>query len=137
MTVYTLHPSPIGDLLLVGEPVGDGIALSGLYMEGHKRGPSVSEAWVRDNAAFAAVGRQLDEYFAGARRTFDLALAPHGTAFQLAVWEQLRLIPCGATTTYGELALRVGRPGAARAVGCSGGSQPDLDHRPVPPRGRL
>jgi len=124
VTVYTLHPSPVGDLLLVGEPVGDGIALSGLYMEGHKRGPSVSEAWVRDNAAFAAVARELDEYFAGTRRTFDLALAPKGTAFQLAVWEQLRQIPCGATTTYGELAQRVGRPRAARAVGAAVGRNP-------------
>ena len=124
MTVYTMHASPIGNLLLVGEPVGDGVALSGLYMEGHKRGPAVSEAWVRDDDAFAGVGLELDEYFAGSRRTFDIDLAPKGTPFQQAVWMQLRLIPCGETTTYGELAQRVGRPGAARAVGAAVGRNP-------------
>jgi methylated-DNA-[protein]-cysteine S-methyltransferase len=124
VTVYTLHPSPIGDLLLVGEPAGDGVALSGLYMEGHKRGPGIAGAWVRDDAAFAAVAVELDEYFARSRRRFDLALAPEGTPFQLAVWEQLRLIPCGERVTYGELARRVGRPGAARAVGAAVGRNP-------------
>jgi methylated-DNA-[protein]-cysteine S-methyltransferase len=124
MTVYTMHPSPIGDLLLVGEPALDGVALSGVYMEDHKRGPSIAETWVRDDDAFTAVGRQLDEYFAGTRRAFDLALAPQGTPFQLKVWEQLRRIPCGETTTYGELARRVDRPGAARAVGAAVGRNP-------------
>jgi methylated-DNA-[protein]-cysteine S-methyltransferase len=125
MTVYTLHPSPIGDLLLVGEPVDGGVALSGVYMEDHKRGPSIGKAWVRDDTAFSEVARELDEYFAGSRRTFDdLPIAPKGTPFQVAVWEQLRLIPCGGTTTYGELAQRVGRPGAARAVGAAVGRNP-------------
>jgi methylated-DNA-[protein]-cysteine S-methyltransferase len=124
MTVYTFHPSPIGDLLLVGEPAAGGVALSGLYMEGHKRGPSIGESWVRDDVAFTSVKSELDEYFAGARRSFDLPLSPKGTPFQLAVWEQLRLIPCGETTSYGELALRVGRPGAARAVGAAVGRNP-------------
>jgi methylated-DNA-[protein]-cysteine S-methyltransferase len=122
--VYTLHPSPIGDLLLVGERAGDNTALSGLYMEGHRRGPSISEAWVRDDSAFRDVTRELDEYFAGIRQSFDVPLAPQGTPFQLAVWEQLRRIPSGVTTTYGELAQRVGKPGAARAVGSAVGRNP-------------
>jgi methylated-DNA-[protein]-cysteine S-methyltransferase len=124
MTVYTLYPSPIGDLLLVGDPTADGVALSGVYMEDHKRGPSIGEAWDRDETAFATVELELDEYFAGSRRAFDLTLAPRGTPFQLAVWEQLRRIPCGATITYGELAQRVNRPGAARAVGAAVGRNP-------------
>lgn len=124
MTLYTLHPSPIGDLLLVGEPAGGGVALRGLYMEGHKRGPSVAETWHRDDAAFAEVVRQLDEYFAGTRTTFDLVLDPQGTPFQLAVWARLREIPMGGTTTYGELAREVDRPGAARAVGAAVGRNP-------------
>jgi methylated-DNA-[protein]-cysteine S-methyltransferase len=124
VTVYTLHPSPIGDLLFVGEPANGGVVLSGIYMEDHRRDPSIGETWVRDDAAFTGVAREVDEYFAGSRRSFDLALAPKGTSFQLAVWEQLRLVPFGETTTYGELALRVGRPGAARAVGAAVGRNP-------------
>lgn len=128
MTVYTLHPSPIGDLLLVGDPepdgTGAGVVLRGLYMEEHRHGPAVDPAWVRDDAAFADVERQLDEYFRAGRRTFDLDLAPRGTAFQQAVWNQLRLIPPGETTTYGELARRVSKPAASRAVGAAVGRNP-------------
>lgn len=73
----------------------------------------------------AAVRRALEEYLAGARRTFDdLVLAPKGTAFQLRVWAELRRIPFGTTTTYGDIARRIGRPGAARAVGLANGRNP-------------
>jgi methylated-DNA-[protein]-cysteine S-methyltransferase len=69
--------------------------------------------------------RQLDEYFAGQRRTFDLALAPDGTTFQQRVWEALQDIPYGETISYGELARRIGlATGAARAVGLANGSNP-------------
>ena len=64
-----------------------------------------------------AVEAQLREYFAGTRRTFDLPLAPHGTAFQQRVWMALRAIPYGETRTYGELAAAIGSPHASRAVG--------------------
>lgn len=64
-----------------------------------------------------AAEAQLREYFAGARRTFDLPLAPHGTAFQQRVWAALRAIPYGETRTYGELAAAIGSPNASRAVG--------------------
>ena len=124
MTVYALHPTPIGDLLLVGEPAPGGVRLRGLYMEDHRRGPAIDPAWSRDDAAFAEVARQLDEYFDGRRRSFDVALAPAGTPFQLGVWDELRGIPYGETTTYGELARRVGRPAAARAVGAAVGRNP-------------
>ncbi|HVA36245.1 MAG TPA: methylated-DNA--[protein]-cysteine S-methyltransferase [Candidatus Dormibacteraeota bacterium] len=70
------------------------------------------------------VARQLDEYFAGVRRAFDLALAPEGTPFQLRVWEELRRIPYGVTTTYGKIAERIGKPTASRAVGLANGSNP-------------
>lgn len=124
MTVYAFHPSPIGDLLLVGEAAGGQTSLRGLYMEEHRRGPSVDPAWHEDPAAFAEVGRQLDEYFAGSRTAFDLPLSPVGTPFQVAVWEQLRLIPRGTTTTYGAIAARIGRAAAARAVGTAVGRNP-------------
>lgn len=79
---------------------------------------------VHDDGAARDVARQLAEYFAGERRTFDLALAPEGTEFQLASWEALRDIPWGATRTYAEQAEAIGRPTAVRAVGRANGANP-------------
>ena len=71
-----------------------------------------------------AVARQLSEYFAGTRRTFDVDLALRGTPFQVAVWEELCRIPYGDTITYAELARRIGKPSAVRAVGAANGANP-------------
>ena len=60
---------------------------------------------------------QLQEYFAGTRRVFDLPISAKGTAFEMAVWQALREIPYGQTRTYGQIASLIGHPGAARAVG--------------------
>ena len=79
-------------------------------------------AWPLRDAAEARLG----EYVAGARRTFDLPLAPHGAAFQQRVWAALRTIPYGETRTYGELAAALGNPSACRAVGMA-------HHRHPPP----
>jgi methylated-DNA-[protein]-cysteine S-methyltransferase len=68
--------------------------------------------------------RQLDEYFAGRRRAFDLPLAPQGTGFQREVWYSLATIPYGETVSYAQLAARVGRPKAMRAVGAANGRNP-------------
>lgn len=76
-----------------------------------------------DDVAFEAV-RQLTEYFSGQRRVFDLPLAPRGTAFQAAVWQQMLTVPFGRLITYGGLAMAVGRPRAARAVGMASGRNP-------------
>ncbi|MDR0600071.1 MAG: methylated-DNA--[protein]-cysteine S-methyltransferase [Treponema sp.] len=67
---------------------------------------------------------QLEEYFAGKRRNFDLPLAPRGTAFQLLIWKALRGIPYGTTLSYGELAARAGRPRACRAAGMANNRNP-------------
>lgn len=67
---------------------------------------------------------QLAEYFAGTRRTFDLPLAPHGTAFQRAVWTMLARIPYGETWSYGEVARSIEKPEAVRAVGAANGRNP-------------
>lgn len=71
-----------------------------------------------------ALARELAEYLEGERTSFDLPLDLVGTPFQRAVWMALREVPYGATVTYGELARRVGRPGAARAVGQAVGANP-------------
>lgn len=67
---------------------------------------------------------QLRDYFAGKRKTFDVPLAPRGTEFQLAVWNELLAIPYGDTMSYSELANRIGKPSAVRAVGAANGANP-------------
>jgi methylated-DNA-[protein]-cysteine S-methyltransferase len=76
------------------------------------------------SAANPAVAQQLNEFFAGKRKTFDLPLAPVGTDFQKRVWEELVGIPYGETVSYAELAKRIGREGAARAVGRANATNP-------------
>jgi methylated-DNA-[protein]-cysteine S-methyltransferase len=120
MTLYTTVDSPIGELLLSG----DGQALHGLWMQDGLRPSRPPAGARRDAAAFAAVAAQLAEYFAGERTTFALALAMDGTPFQRLVWQELRRIPYGETISYGELARRVGKPDAARAVGLANGRNP-------------
>jgi methylated-DNA-[protein]-cysteine S-methyltransferase len=80
------------------------------------------ETYVR--GAANAVITQLHEYFAGKRTAFDLPLNLKGTKFQLAVWNELLRIPYGTTITYAELAQRIGRPAAVRAVGAANGANP-------------
>jgi methylated-DNA-[protein]-cysteine S-methyltransferase len=119
MTLFASHPSPLGDLLLVGEAGPDGTAvLTGLYLPGHRRGPAIDPAWEEAPAAFAAVVDQLDAYFRGERTAFDLPVRfVGGSPFQRRVWDALTRIPAGSTVSYGELAAACGVPGAARAVG--------------------
>ena len=125
MIVHAFHATPLGRLLLVGERGPEGnLLLTGIYMAQHRRGPGVDPASVEDARAFGEVTRQLDEYLAGSRRSFDLPLAPAGTTFQSRVWDALARVKWGTTVTYGELAVRAGRPGAARAVGAAVGRNP-------------
>lgn len=70
------------------------------------------------------LARQLEEFFAGGRRTFDLPLAPKGSEFQKRVWAELVKIPFGETISYGELARRIGNPSASRAVGRANATNP-------------
>jgi len=81
-------------------------------------------AGVKDDRRAAAVQAQLDEYFAGTRKNFDLPLAPHGTEFQQRVWQELLRVPYGQTVTYSELAARLGDVKAVRAVGRANGANP-------------
>lgn len=117
---FTRVESPIGTLLLVGS---DG-ALTGLYVDNHRGAAIVEADWIEDDRPFHKAAQQLDEYFAGKRTEFDLALCPHGTEFQLAVWGALQEIPYGETVSYGDIARRVGRPKGSRAVGQANGRNP-------------
>jgi methylated-DNA-[protein]-cysteine S-methyltransferase len=117
---HAIVDSPVGELTLVGE----GTALLGLYFDGHLRTPRLTDLGPRTTDGFAEVRRQLDEYFAGTRRTFDLDLAPRGSAFERKVWALLTSIPYGETRTYGQLAAQLGDPAAAQAVGNANGWNP-------------
>ncbi|MEY2515426.1 MAG: methylated-DNA-[protein]-cysteine S-methyltransferase [bacterium] len=114
---WTIYESPLGALTLLGGPAG----LSALRFPG--RGNPLTED-DHEPELFADAVRQLDEYFAGRRKRFDLPLDLAGTPFQRAVWDALRAIPCGSTTTYGALARSLGRPAAVRAVGAAVGRTP-------------
>jgi len=113
---YAYVDSPIGELLLAG----DGRVLHELHFAGAKPDPE----WEHDPDALAEPACQLREYFAGERTTFDLELEMAGTPFQRAVWDRLKEIPYGETTTYGEIANALGRPDRARAVGAANGRNP-------------
>lgn len=117
---YDEMASPVGMLRLVADRQG----LREIRFE-HERHPQPTPAgWIRATAPLGLARLQLDEYFAGVRQHFELPLHPVGTPFQLEVWEELRRIPYGATISYGELARRIGKPRAMRAVGAANGRNP-------------
>jgi methylated-DNA-[protein]-cysteine S-methyltransferase len=118
---YTYAPTPVGDVLLTADGSGH---LTGIYWPEHRLAPKPGPGWERDDGAFAGALEQLDEYFAGRRTSFDLPVAAQGTPFQHRVWDALREIRFGETVTYRELAERIGRPSAARAVGLANGRNP-------------
>ena len=117
---YTYHESPIGPLLLAGR---DGnLTTIHFSLDGERSAPK--SGWARADAPFDDVREQLDSYFAGRRRQFDLPLAPAGTAFQRKVLEALQAIPYGETRSYKEVAATIGKPRAVRAVGAANARNP-------------
>jgi methylated-DNA-[protein]-cysteine S-methyltransferase len=120
-TWFTTVPSPIGELLLLS----DGRALRGLHMQEAPRPMPIQPQWQPADEPFVMVRKQLTEYFAGERLTFEVPLRMDGSEFQLQVWRELRKIPYGTTTSYGEIARRLGKSSAAaRAVGLANGQNP-------------
>jgi methylated-DNA-[protein]-cysteine S-methyltransferase len=117
---HTRIDSPLGPLTLVAT---DGV-LSGLYMVDQRHRPPTDALGADDESPFPAVIEQMQEYFAGERTDFDVALAAPGTAFQHRVWAALRQVPYGQTASYGQVAAMIGRPGAQRAVGLANGANP-------------
>jgi methylated-DNA-[protein]-cysteine S-methyltransferase len=117
---YTTYESPVGQLLLVG----DGEHLHQVHFENGKRAAQTLPEWKESRRPFEEVLRQLKAYFRGEREEFEISLAMEGTGFQRTVWEELRRIPYGETISYGQLAERIGKPRAVRAVGAANGSNP-------------
>ncbi|MET0289723.1 MAG: methylated-DNA--[protein]-cysteine S-methyltransferase [Pseudoxanthomonas sp.] len=118
---YRYVNSPVGALLVAASDDG----LHGIEFPENRHPVKRTPAWSEgDHRTIDLAQRQLDEYFAGERQVFDLPLAPAGTAFQLLVWKTLAAIPFGSTWSYGQLAHRVGKPSASRAVGAANGRNP-------------
>lgn len=120
--VCTTWESPLGPMLLAATDRG----LCGAWFVGQRHGPDASR-WREDprHPLLLQGIAQLRSYFAGERKAFDLPLdLQAGTAFQQSVWQQLLAIPPGGTTSYAELARRLGRVQAARAVGAAVGRNP-------------
>ncbi len=120
--LYSYFSSPIGRLLLTS----DGEALTALHLPEERGEPAAGPPATarRDDGAFREARKQLESYFAGELLTFELTLRPAGTAFQRLAWDELLRIPFGTSISYAEQARRIGRSGAARAVGAANGRNP-------------
>lgn len=117
---YCYFETPIGDLLLAGDE--DALHVIGFPEGSMRREPEAD--WIFSDKPFAEARRQLGAYFAGELQSFDLKLSPNGTEFQLQVLDELQKIPYGTTASYGDIAKRIGRPKAVRAVGAANGRNP-------------
>jgi methylated-DNA-[protein]-cysteine S-methyltransferase len=125
MISYIEHPSPVGTLLIAATDQG----LSGIYFEEHKHFKG-KDGWqkpaLQSPAAkhLAQTAKQLDEYFAGKRKEFNVPLDLLGTEFQRSVWQELNDIPFGKSVSYAQHAQKLGNPKALRAVGSAIGKNP-------------
>jgi methylated-DNA-[protein]-cysteine S-methyltransferase len=117
---YSWYESAIGPLLLAGSDT----ALKVVSFASGKHARNVDPEWIEDDSAFREVRKQLKAYFAGKLTQFDLPLRAEGTEFQLQVWNALTKIPYGETISYEQLAYRIGKPKAVRAVGAANGANP-------------
>jgi O-6-methylguanine DNA methyltransferase len=121
--------SPVGGLGILVDDAGRLVRLAFLGRDGDAESTfqtqlAGGDRLVADPGRCAEVARQLGEYFDGERQRFDLELAPRGTDFQRQVWRSLAEIPFGETRSYAEIAERIGRPRAVRAVGRANGANP-------------
>ena len=132
-----LETDVAGTLILAGDEKG----LRHLNFVNGKHPLVIDRTWRRDARHFSEVGAQLEAYFAGALRTFDVDLAVEGTPFQMLVWETLRAIPYGRVVSYQWVADHIGHPAAVRAVGAANGRNPISIiipcHRVIGSNGRL
>jgi methylated-DNA-[protein]-cysteine S-methyltransferase len=117
---YCYLDTPIGELLLAGE--NHALSMIGFPKGSMRRDPEPD--WIYNEKPLANARQQLQEYFAGDRKDFDLPLQLDGTEFQVKVLKALQKIPYGETVSYGEIAKRIGKPKAVRAVGAANGRNP-------------
>jgi methylated-DNA-[protein]-cysteine S-methyltransferase len=122
MRYYDKFESPQGDMLLLANDQG----LEGVFFESQKYHPTKQADWRQDpqHKVLRQARRELEEYFAGRRKRFQVALDPGGTDFQRSVWKAISTVAFGETITYAELAERAGHEGSARAAGAATGRNP-------------
>ena len=120
MTHHIIMPSPLGNILLVGGDQG----LTGLHFQAAAKPAEPPIGSIESPKYFTETIRQLNAYFSGDLKDFTLRLLPEGSEFQRNVWKALCKIPYGTTISYGELARRIGKPSASRAVGGANGRNP-------------
>jgi methylated-DNA-[protein]-cysteine S-methyltransferase len=119
-TRHCIIPSVIGPIRLVASEKG----LCGLYLNCERHDFQIPAQSIEDPVHFSAIISQLDAYFAGKLRHFEIPLDVRGTPFQLRAWQALTEIPYGETRSYGEQAQTIGQPTAVRAVGLANGKNP-------------
>ncbi|MCW3467044.1 methylated-DNA--[protein]-cysteine S-methyltransferase [Chitinophaga nivalis] len=119
---YKYMSSPVGQLTLIASDKG----LAAILWENDKpdRVHATADEQQDTHPVLVETEQQLNEYFAGSRSSFTIALDPIGTTFQQAVWKALQTIPFGETRTYMQIALQLGNPKAVRAVGAANGKNP-------------
>ena len=120
MICYRMHESPLGRLLLAASDAG----LCGVYFEEHRHFPGAQGWQEGEHPHLTRAAMQLDAYFNGSLRAFDLPLDPQGTPFQQAVWRHLSTVAYGATASYLSHARAIGADRAVRAVGSAIGRNP-------------
>jgi methylated-DNA-[protein]-cysteine S-methyltransferase len=120
MTYHSILPSPLGNILLIGEDQG----LTGLHFLTAAQPAEPPIGSIQSPEYFTETIRQLTAYFKGELKNFNLRLLPEGSEFQKNVWKALCKIPYGTTISYGELARCIGKPSASRAVGGANGRNP-------------
>ncbi len=115
VTEHTVVATRLGELTVVR----DGGSLTGLHFPRHWPRPDRATFGARTDRGFEEMSRQLDEYLASERSTFDLLVEARGTEFQRRVWDLITLVPYGQTTTYGDLARRLGKDVSPQDVGAA------------------
>ena len=135
MHYYDFYESPHGQMLLVAIEEG----LCGVYFSGQKYYPQVESPLRRDaqHATLRQAKRELDEYFGGERKRFDVALAPEGTPFQRSVWKAISSVGFGQTISYARTCAQGRLPGQRARRGRGDRTQPGRNHRSLPPHRRL
>ncbi len=118
--MFSTLDGPIGPITVAG----DGEVITNVRMVDQSHPPADQSEWRFEPEAFPEALGQLEAYFGGRLTRFELPLRLEGTEFQRRVWDALLQIPYGETASYGEIAGRVGAPGAARAVGLANGRNP-------------
>lgn len=117
---YTYYQSPFGEMTLQADEQG----LLGAWFEIHTTKPEMLGQYVENDPILTQAIKQLEEYYSGRRKAFDLPVSATGTEFQNKVWHALTTIPYGETWSYQDLANAIGNPKAVRAVGLANGKNP-------------